>query len=259
MKVTRTDLDKAFFKVVKAVYILEQIEEAYPGIEEETEDLGLTINGKPYNYEKLIGEVVAAVDDLENVLEGAKETIIDHFDEAPELLFSLERIFVAKESGEIDTSITGRAQKYYMLERYVDLPHVVERAKHIKPLLTRRKVPAFIKRKYREAILCYFDGRFDGCCTICRSIVEILLKRICEKRFGEKKDFENRALFELIDTCEKWHILGPIELRAIRRIKKTANRSLHTELPTTQQEALASIKDIQRLLRGLFSDRGTET
>ena len=62
MKVTRTDLDKASFKVVKTVYQLEQIERAYPGIEEETEDLGLTIDGEPYNYEKLIGEVVDDVD-----------------------------------------------------------------------------------------------------------------------------------------------------------------------------------------------------
>ena len=81
-----------------------------------------------------------------------------------------------------------------MSEKYVNMPFILNRAKNIKPLYTEKIVPGFIKKKYKEAILCFLDGRFDSCCAMCRAITEILLKDLCQKKFGIEKDIEEESL-----------------------------------------------------------------
>lgn len=243
MRVTKTDLEKALLKVFNANILLDRLEEIANNWKVDVENL--EIDGKPYR--KVFEDIVACHNELDNLLEAAKETILDDLNERSVSLYN-----------KIDRFDGDQAQKYYLMEKYANLPHIVDRAKQIKPLYTRKRVPVSIKRKYREAILCYFDGRFDACCAICRSVVEIFLKALCEKKFGEKRDYERESITELIDVCQKWHILRPAELTVIRRIKNTGNESVHSKILRSEQEALASIKDTQRLLRGVFSDRGIE-
>jgi len=205
----------------------------------------LKIDGKPFDFE----DVIACHNELDNLLEAAKETILDGFDDHRTLLSFLNKI---------DRFDGDQAEKYYLMERYANLAYIVDRAKQIKPLYTKKMVPVFIKRKYREAILCYFDGRFDACCVICRSVVEMLLKALCEKKFDEKRYYKTKSLSGLIHICEKWNILSSTELKAIKRIKETGNKSVHTQILTSEQEALSSIEDTQKLLQGVFSDKKME-
>jgi hypothetical protein len=173
-------------------------------------------------------------------LEAAKESVIDELDESTiSLLNKFDRF-----DGDL-------AQDYYMSEKYHNLTFIVNRAKKIKPLYTKRRVPAFIKRKYREAILCFFDGRFDACCAMCRSITEILLKDLCQKKCSGKGNYEEESLASLINMCGNFKILKGTELISASRIKKTGNESMHSRTSKNEQEALASIEDIQKILRGI--------
>jgi len=243
MRVTKTDLEKTLLKVFNANLMLEKLQEQANEWKVNLEDL--TIDGKPFDFE----DVIACHKELDNLLEAAKETILDGFNDDRVLLSFLNKI---------DRFDGDQAEKYYLMERYANLAYIVDRAKQIKPLYTKKRVPVFIKRKHREAILCYFDGRFDACCVICRSVVEMLLKVLCEKKFGKEKDYEEKSIYQLRGICEKWHILRPAELKAINRIKETGNKSVHTKKMTSEQEALSSIEDTQKLLQGIFSDKKME-
>lgn len=242
MRVTKHDIEEALLKVINANFLLEKLQQQADkwGVDV----VNLTIDGKPYKH--VFEDITACHNELDDLLEGAKETILDGFDDLT--LSILNRI---------DRFDGDQAQKYYLMETYVNIPQIVHRAKQIEPLYTKKRTPVFIKRKYREAVLCYLDGRFDACCIVCRSVVEILLKFLCEKRFGEKGHYERKSITELIDVCEKWHVLGRPELATIKRIKSTGNESVHTKTLRTEQEALDLIKDTQSLLRGVFSCGGT--
>ena len=243
MRVTKTDLEKALLKMVSANILLEKLEEIANEWKVDVENL--KIDGEP--YKKVFEDAIACLHQWEDLIEGAKETVVDGLDDQALSLFNKMSSFDG-----------GQAQKYYLMERYANLTYIVDRAKQIKPLYTKKRVPVFIKRKYRETILCYFDGRFDACCVICRSVVEMLLKALCEKKFDEKRYYKTKSLSDLIHICEKWNILSSTELKAIKRIKETGNKSVHTKKMTSEQEALSSIEDTQKLLQGVFSDKKME-
>ena len=197
----------------------------------------LSIGDKTY-YE-YIQESIDYYIELDTLLESAKETIIDELDDKfIDLLSKIDRI-------EVDT-----VQDYYMMEKYSSLLFLLERAKNIKPLYTNRRVPAFIKRKYREAVLCFFDGRFDSCCAMCRSITEIFFKDLCQRKLGATSEtYDDKHLAFLINICAKFKFLKDTELKAAIRIKKTGNESLHSRKSKSEKDALASIEDVQKIVK----------
>lgn len=236
MRVTKEDFIKAIGNIIEFQYNFNQakkiIDENKLNIEQ------VTIGDQPYN--EVIKEGIDYCNELDTLLEAVKESLIDELDESTiSLLNKFDRF-----DGDL-------AQDYYMSEKYNNLTFIVNRAKKIKPLYTKRRVPLFIKRKYREAILCFFDGRFDACCAMCRSITEILLKDLCQKKCSGKGNYEEESLASLINMCGNFKILKETELISASRIKKTGNESMHSRTSKNEQEALASIEDIQKILRGI--------
>jgi len=234
MIVRKEDIIKALSKLGAFKYNLDKIQKIADANNLAIEEL--TIGDKPYS--EFIKEGFKYCDELDVLLEAARESVIEELDERTiALLNSLDRI-------EGDT-----IQDYYMSEKYNNLPFIVERAKKIKPLYTRKRIAAFIKRKYREAILCFFDGRFDSCCAMCRSIAEIVLKELCKNKFGGKANYEAESLSSLINICAKYKILEGPRLNSAIRIKKTGNESMHSKISKNEQDALTSIEDIQKILK----------
>jgi len=87
---------------------------------------------------------------------------------------------------------------------------------------------------------------------MCRSVTEIFLKDLCKKKFGEKEDIEEKSLTSLINICGNFKILKEAELISARRIKKTGNESMHSNRPKNEEDALASIENIQKIFKGVF-------
>ncbi len=236
MRVTKEDIKKAIENIIEFQYNFNQakkiIDENKLNIEQ------VTIGDQPYN--EVIKEGIDYCNELDTLLEAAKESLIDELDESTiSLLNKLNRF---------DEDLI---QDYYMSEKYNNLTFIVNRAKKIKPLYTKRRVPLFIKRKYRETVLCFLDGRFDACCAMCRSIVEILLKDLCQEKCGGKGSYEKESLDSLINMCGKFKILNKNELISASRIRKTGNESMHSSTSKNEQETLISIEDIQKILRGI--------
>lgn len=235
MGVKKEDFKKVLMKLGEFAYNYNKVQKIADEHNLPIEEL--VIGDKTYS--EYMQECIDYCIELDTLLEAAKETIIDEVDdEFMGLLGKLDRI-------EGDT-----VQDYYMMEKYVSLPFLLERAKKIKPLYTNKTVPAFIKRKYREAILCFFDGRFDSCCAICRSIAEIFLKDLCQRKLGSTSEiYEDKHLTFLIETCAKFKFLNTPELKAATRIRKTGNESLHTKKSKSEKDALASIEDVQKIVK----------
>ena len=237
MRVTKEDLEKAIWNIATLQFnlnIAKMIADKSKVLIEEC-----TIGDQQYS--EVIKEITDSCIELDNLLRAAKESVIDDLDK--------NTISILNKFDRFDGEL---AQEYYIMENYVNLPFVVNRAKKITPLYTERRVPIFIKRKYREAILCFFDGRFDACCAICRSITEILLKELCQKKCGGKGNYEEESLASLINMCGNYKILKETELISVRRIKKTGNESMHSRTSKSEQEALASIEDVQKIFKGVF-------
>jgi hypothetical protein len=240
MKVTIEDIQKAINKMAEFQFNLNKIKKIADDEKMSVEEL--FIGDVPYN--EFVKEGFIYCDELDTLLEAAKESIIDNLDK--------NKISLLKKFERFDGDL---AQEYYISEKYANLPFIVNRAKKIKPLYTEERVPAFIKKKYKEAILCFLDGRFDSCCAMCRSITEILLKDLCQKKFGGKEDSEEKSLASLINICGNFKILKEAELISARRIKKTGNESMHSKTSKSEQEALTSIEDIQKIFKGVFVKR----
>lgn len=236
MRVTKEDLEKAIYKIATLQFNLNIAKE----IADESNELIEECTIGDQQYSEVIKEITDSCIELDTLLEAAKESVIDELDE-----------MTISHLNKFDRFDGNLAQDYYMSEKYNNLTFIVNRAKKIKPLYTKRRVPVFIKRKYREAILCFFDGRFDSCCAICRSITEILLKDLCQKKCGGKGNYEEESLASLINMCGNFKILRETELISARRIKKTGNESMHNRISKNEQEALASIEDIQKILKGI--------
>jgi hypothetical protein len=237
VRVRKEDFIKVINKLASFQFNLNIIQEIAD--ENKTPIEELTIGDQPYN--EFIKGSLNYINELDVLLEAAKESVIEELDEMTiSFLNKLNRF-----DGDL-------AQDYYMSEKYNNLTFIVDRAKKIKPLYTKRRVTAFIKRKYREAILCFFDGRFDSCCAMCRSITEVILKDLCQKKCGGKGNYENESLASLINICGNFKILKETELISARRIKKTGNESMHSKTSRNEQEALVSIEDIQKILKGVF-------
>jgi len=237
MKVTMEDLQKVIDKMAEFQFNLNKIKKIADESKVSVEEL--IIGDVPYNEFIKVG--MKYCDELDTLLEAAKESVIDNLDK--------NKISLLNKFDRFDGDL---AQEYYISEKYVNLPFILNRAKKIKPLYTEKRVPAFIKKKYKEAILCFLDGRFDSCCAMCRSITEILLKDLCQKKFGGKEDCEERSLASLINICGNFKILKEAELISARRIKKTGNESMHSNRPKNEEDALASIENIQKIFKGVF-------
>jgi len=223
MKVTIEDIQKAINKMAEFQFNLNKIKKIADDEKMSVEEL--FIGDVPYN--EFVKEGFIYCDELDTLLEAAKESIIDNLDK----------------------------NKISLLNKFDRFDGIVNRAKKIKPLYTEERVPTFIKKKYKEAILCFLDGRFDSCCAMCRSITEILLKDLCQKKFGEKKDSEEKTLASLINICGNFKILKEAELISARRIKKTGNESMHHNSPKNEEDTLASIENIQKIFKGVFTKK----
>ena len=237
MKVTIEDLQKVINKMAGFQFNLNKIKKIADENKVSVEEL--IIGDVPYN--EFIKEGINYCDEMDTLLEAAKESVIDNLDKKTiSLLNKFDRF-----DGDL-------AQEYYISEKYANLPFILNRAKKIKPLYTEKRVPAFIKKKYKEAILCFLDGRFDSCCAMCRSIIEILLKDLCQKKFDKKEDIEEKSLASLINICGNFKILKEAELISARRIKKTGNESMHSKRQINEDDAFASIENVQKIFKGVF-------
>ncbi len=237
MRVTKEDLKKAVNNVVTLQFnlnIAKMIADKSKVLIEEC-----TIGDQPYS--EVIKEIIDSCNELDVLLEAAKESVIDDLDNTT--------FYILNKFDRFDGDL---AQKYYITEKYNNLPFIISRAKKIRPLFTEKRVPVFIKRKYREAVLCFLDGKFDSCCAMCRSITEILLKELCQNKFSGKGNYEEESLASLIKICGNFKILKEAELISARRIKKTGNESMHSKTPKNEKDALASIENVQKIFKEVF-------
>jgi hypothetical protein len=234
MRVKKEDIVKVLNNIIEIRYNLNQALQIADDKKIPYEDLIIAGN----SYSEYIKEIVNNWNELDTLLEAAKESVTDELDD--------NTINLLNKMNRFDGDL---AQEYYMSEKYNNLTFIVNRASKIKPLYTNIKVPASIKRKYREAILCFLDGRFDSCCAMCRSITEIIFKELCKDKFYGKGSFEEKPLSFLINKCEICKLLEEPKLKAARRIKKTGNESMHSRISKNAQDALTSIEDIQKILK----------
>ena len=173
--------------------------------------------------------------EFDQIFEGAKENLIEDFDDKViDLLDKIERF----NPNEI--------QEYYLTETYVNLANIVNRAKQIKPLFIKRQGPLCLGNKYREAVLCYLNGRFDACCIMSRTIIESILRDLN----GRKT--EKCSLSELIKISAKSRILSEKTLKLATDIRKRGNISAHKRKLAGEQDAIESIKDTQSFIKSIF-------
>ena len=241
MIIKKEDLEKAILDVLNSTIKLEAMEKA---LRASLEKRGLQIEQVDCpEHNVALKEVENYQNELDRLLEGAKETITSGYSDATlSLLNSLNKIerFNADEIHE-----------YYLTETYFNLVNIVNRSKEIEPLYVKQDVPLPVKKRHREAILCYINGRFDACCVMCRSIIEMMLKELCRQKFKNKGRFEECSLFELINTCSKFNILKSRDIKLAQSIKGRGN-IIHTEVSASEQDAVSSIKETQNFLKNIL-------
>lgn len=255
MKVTKASLKNAIDQMVQITYLIESLQEwanragvniwemSDISIIEDSAAKSATTSfikrwrkeGKK-SIEGIFEDYKKSCDELDDMIEGAKETIVDELDSTTfSLLNKMERF-----PGD-------QVQAYYLGEKWNNLPFVCNRAQQIKPLFARGMVPTHIKTKYREAVLCFLDARYNACCVMCRAIVEMFLKDICEEN-SVKVECDD-TLRSLMYKCEESKILKKYDLNLLREIKRKGNKSIHSRESASEDDALASIKDLQQFLR----------
>jgi hypothetical protein len=84
---------------------------------------------------------------------------------------------------------------------------------------------------------------------MCRSITEIFFKDLCQRKLGATSETYDKHLAFLINICAKFKFLKDTELKAAIRIKKTGNESLHSRKSKSEKDALASIEDVQKIVK----------
>ena len=144
MRVTKADNKNALDKLVLLTHVIEAIEKRTKQIGAsiwEASDISIEdlegggpdtpfVKGWKKKGKKSVKEIfedyIACCDELENVLEGAKETIVDKLDDT---ILSLVSRIQRFDSEQI--------QRYYFSERMANMPLISKRARQIKPLFTK--------------------------------------------------------------------------------------------------------------------------
>ena len=72
------------------------------------------------------------------------------------------------------------------------------------------------------------------------------------KEIWYRERYWRRISCFLINICGKYKILKETELISARRIKKTGNESMHNKILKNEEDALASIDDVQKIFKGVF-------
>jgi hypothetical protein len=235
----REQLQKALLEMINAAVRLEALEQAEKK-SLESEGLGPE-DVERTSYNEAAKELKELRNELMKGLENAKQNITSGFSKKETAFFN-----------HVKLNDSDFIQDYYLYETYYNLANIVTRSNAIKPLYLKRDVPLAVEIRYREAMLCYMHGRFDACCILCRSIVEMVIKETSKQRVKQLLRSEELTLCELIDFCEKYKILDGPSVQLARRIKERGNRSIHTEILAAEGDAVESIKDTQAILQAMF-------
>lgn len=232
MKVTKENLEQAILGVLNINIYLEKLQEVANKMGAPIETI--EVNGKPYN--EICQEAQLCYDKLDELLEGAKETIID--DLSPEQVRLLS---------QINRYTPNIIQKYYFMEDSAHRSYVMDRAKEIRPLYVKNRIPNLVNLKYREVILCYLYGRFIACCIISRAIIEMIMKIRCKNTLNQD-DIDRMEFTELKDLCTKHSIINKKQLELADKIRRWGNRSIHSPEITDEKQALQAIYAIQEFI-----------
>lgn len=241
MNSRKEELQIAFLNVVNASLKLKALDKAE---KESIEVAGRGVEDfERTSYNKAVEELNYLHDIFDQLWEDAKHNLTSGLDQKIISFFD-----------KIERADADVLQAYYMNEMHSNLTYIVNRSLQITPLFVIHNTLLSIEHKYREAVLCYIYGRFDACCVMCRSILEMMLRELCKDKFKQSQ-FEDDTFIGYIETCRNFNILDAQSLAKVDRIRKNGNSSIHTEDLAGEEDALQSINDTQDLLKVILRDK----
>lgn len=135
MKVTIEDLQKVVNKMAEFQFNLSKIKKIADDEKMSVEKL--FIGDVPYN--EYIKEGIGYCDEMDTLLEAAKESIIDNLDK--------NKISLLKKFDRFDGDL---AQEYYISEKYANLPFIVNRAKKLSRYILKKEYQHLLKRNIKK-------------------------------------------------------------------------------------------------------------
>ena len=112
-------------------------------------------------------------------------------------------------------------------------------------------LPNGLQRNYLEAKQCYENDLYYSCCLMCRVVLEQVLKKTEKNLSGQKFEFYDRSLMELINRSGR--IFSQEVRDAMFNIYWNGNQSAHSDIITGKEEANDSFHSLQIFLAGIFS------
>jgi hypothetical protein len=129
-----------------------------------------------------------------------------------------------------DKKTSGKAIKDFLDEINENAQdEMVQRYQRLKLLFLSCDFDYRLKRLYQQVVRCFVMGAFEASCVLCRSIVEMLVKKRIRTLGYELHDGKNKGkeAMSILGIVAKYNIFSE-ELRGIyRKISSQADRLLH--------------------------------
>jgi len=123
----------------------------------------------------------------------------------------------------------------YSRELLRAVPDIVQRTQSLADVtLSRDSVESFVY--LREASNCFILGLPQAAVALARSAIEVPLRKVASKQFGEKA-VVGQGLFALLDLATRGRLLTRETLDRAHKVRLAADKVLHED-PTTTSEAL---------------------
>jgi hypothetical protein len=140
----------------------------------------------------------------------------------------------------------------YCREVLRQVPDMVERTRQLR-LVTLEGISGDSFVYIREAANCYIQGLAQAAVALCRSAMELEIRRLAGKRFG----VATVAGLELKDVIERFGVklLLPNHVKLAHRVRTVANKVLHEE-PASLDKALEVLEAARSVILELGKRAG---
>lgn len=147
----------------------------------------------------------------------------------------------------------GALDQVYSRELLRAVPGIVQRTQSLADLtLSRGSVESFVY--LREASNCFILGLPQAAVALARAAVEVPLRQVTSKQFGEKA-VDGLGLFELLKLANRGRLLSREAMASAHTVRVAADKVLH-EGPTTTSEALEVLEAARPVVAAVTSKAG---
>ncbi len=143
------------------------------------------------------------------------------------------------------------------IENYLDSEHNLTKEETVKRLdsVTSLVLPAYIDpttlRFYKQILKCYVSESYEASCVLCRAIAETVAKRYIVLRgyesmlVGPDRNKKQRSILDIFKNVLE---MDSEVVALYSKICSMADGILHLQKNSTDKEALATIKQLQKFL-----------